>query len=156
MQTLRSQIVSAPARKDGFTRVELLVVLAITAVLMSLVLPGILTIREAARRNQAKSKLRELGILMQNRAGKNDGGGVTRMATNPAGSNAGNADEEIVLATVMAVFATLGAILAGLLITLIARYLNRRDGRVVSGVHDEEQSGSFFGRWFCPPSSSPF
>ncbi len=127
MQKFRSQIAGAQARAGGFTRAELLVLLAIGAVLISLVPPGIQTVREAARRNQIKSKLCDLGILMQIRAGKNDGNVAILTETRLARSNAEDADVKIVLVTVMAIFATLGATFAGTIIKLVVRYFNRRD-----------------------------
>lgn len=65
-------------RRYGFTLVELLVVIAVIAILAAMLAPVILQAREAARMRVCVADLRQLGQAIQNYIDENNGYGLTQ------------------------------------------------------------------------------
>ncbi len=86
---IQEQLISRerPSRSTGFTLVELLVVIAIIGILVALLLPAINSAREAARRTQCISHLRQLGLAMANYESSQRVYPTGRESMNPRGVN---------------------------------------------------------------------
>jgi prepilin-type N-terminal cleavage/methylation domain-containing protein/prepilin-type processing-associated H-X9-DG protein len=60
----RNVNLTAGSRREGFTLIELLVVIAIIAILAALLIPAVMTAREAARSAECKNNLKNFGLGM--------------------------------------------------------------------------------------------
>jgi len=56
----------APSKRNGFSLVELLVVMAVIAILVAILFPAIQAAREAARRTKCRNNLKQIGIGINN------------------------------------------------------------------------------------------
>lgn len=70
--------------RNGFTLIELMVVLAVIGMLMALLLPAVQSVRESARSMQCKNQMHQLGLALHAFESQNQ--------TLPAGNDSANAN----------------------------------------------------------------
>ena len=63
---MESKSLQSAITRQGFTLVELLIVVAIVAILIALLLPAVNAAREAARKSTCSSNLRQIGLALNN------------------------------------------------------------------------------------------
>jgi hypothetical protein len=109
----------------GFTRVELVVILAVIALSVRLVLPGIQCTRETARRDVCRDNLRKLGLAMRESGGRNVDNRPIVMEVSPP-QPAGTSDTRLLFEALIALFAGTVAVVAALAIRFAVRHFNRQ------------------------------
>ncbi|MCY2965290.1 MAG: DUF1559 domain-containing protein [Planctomycetota bacterium] len=61
---LKASTKRTPRRKAGFSLIEIIVVVCVLSILITILLPGIQQMREAARRHECQNKLRQIGLAI--------------------------------------------------------------------------------------------
>jgi hypothetical protein len=128
-------------------------VIAIGAILFSLIIPGIVRVREVARRQRCINRISELVLLDLPMGNKTIL--WPHSGNEPRETNDDQVDTKIILLTTSALFAAFSAMLGALFIRSAIRYFNRRDDRFVDGTQIEKGGSPSNGCWSCSPSSSP-
>src|SRR4029079_2150938 len=126
MPNFRNQIAAGRVPWRGFTRVELLVILALAALTVRLILPGIHYAREAARRDHCKDNLRKLGLAMRESGGRHsdDGPVLIEMSPNTSG---GTSDTGLFVGAVLVLIMGSSVLLGALALRFAVRHFNRQD-----------------------------
>src|ERR1700692_4135251 len=102
MRSFRLQFTDEQVFSRGFTRIELIVVMAIVAVLISVILPSIQITREAARHLQCRNNLRQLAIGKWESRNRSEISEPILTLTNPGTKNVNDSDTKLFFATVFA------------------------------------------------------
>jgi hypothetical protein len=126
MQALQPRFAAERPPSRGFTRIELLVILAVIALTIRLVLPGIQYARETARREQVKDNLRKLGFAIRESGGRKIDNGPIEFDMSPP-EPAGTSDTRLFFEAVIALIAGSGVLVAALAIRYAVRRFNRQD-----------------------------
>jgi hypothetical protein len=155
MQTLQANYSAKRVHSRGFSRVELLVCMVIAALALALLVPRINIAREAARRHQGKNNLRRLGFLMDGSSTRSNGELQYPAAMDPGHDTGGVSDVRLFAETAIAIFVTVGAMLAAGFIKFTIGFTNRRGSQPAPGLDGERPTNLWLDRWICPPSSSP-
>jgi hypothetical protein len=114
----------------GLTRIELLVILALIALTIRLVLPGIVHTREAARRTVTKDNLRQLGLAIRESGGRKiDQEPIVFEASPPAPPE--TSDTTFFVEALIALMAATAVLVTALVIRFAVRHVNRQDEPVL-------------------------
>jgi prepilin-type N-terminal cleavage/methylation domain-containing protein len=125
MPALQSRFVAGRLPSRGFTRIELLVVLAVIGLTIRLVVPGIQYAREVARRDQAKDNLRKLGFAMRESGGRRTEQMPIEIEMTPETSS-GTSDTKLFFEAVIALFAGIAVVVAAFVTRYAVRHFNRQ------------------------------
>lgn len=121
MHSRRSRFDANPIGRNGFTRIELFVVVVIVVISMALLTPAIQAAREEARRKQCHNNLRNWAMRIHYPGWYDNGRG-------PNASSQDETDTELLVRIVAAFLAVLAAVTAAFIIRQVVRYVNERDG----------------------------
>jgi Tfp pilus assembly protein PilE len=126
MPALQPRFAAERLASRGFTRIELLVILAVIALTVRLVVPGIQYAREAARRDQAKNNLRKLGFAMRESGGRRTEQMPIEIETTPETWRS-TSDTTLFFEAVIALLAAGAAVFGALAVRFAVRRFNRQD-----------------------------
>jgi len=136
-QTSKQSIQRRPAKfgveppfARGLMRIELVVMLALIALTIRLLLPGIVHTREAARHTVTQDHLRQLGLALQESGGRQiDQGPIVFEARPPAPP--GTSDTTLFVEALIALMVATAVLVAALVIRFAVRHVNRQDEPVL-------------------------
>jgi hypothetical protein len=136
-QTSEQSIQRRPAKNGlerpfarGLTRIELVVMLALIALTVRLVLPGVVHTREAARHTVTQDHLRQLGLALRESGGRQiDQGPIVFEASPPAPAE--TSDTTLFVEALIVLMAATAVLAAALAIRFAIRHVNRQDEPVL-------------------------
>jgi hypothetical protein len=138
----------------GFTRIELLVVLAIIGFVTLLILPGIQYSRQVQRYRGNWTRIRDFVFATQSNPRGVDYSQLRLPEVAPVDMNERTIIDLCFDAGFVAIFLTVGASIGAIYLKLILRSFNRPDGEAAHPLRADRGLLSLLDRWFCPPSSS--